>query len=137
MNEQELTQEIINAAIQSQKDLGLQPSVEDMAAYDYQNLIPQFKEKLDELNTRSLIKVINALVEYPLAAQQFRWSYQHEKEAFNMGMKIFDCKFVIMRAVLEMKKEEINKLLNETSTAQDVGTLPEIAVQSVETNSAN
>jgi hypothetical protein len=100
-----------------------EPSVEDMAAYDYQRLIPEFYKQIEELNKRSLKKVIIALIEYPLESQQFRWSYPGEKEAFNIGMRIFDSKYVIMKAVFEMKREEINKLLLETSKAEDVGTL--------------
>jgi len=100
-----------------------QPSVEDMAAYDYQRLIPEFYKTIEELNNRSLKKVVAALIEYPLEGTQFRWSYPAEKEAFNIGMRIFDAKYVIMKAVFEMKKEEINRLLLETSKAEDVGTL--------------
>lgn len=100
-----------------------QPSVEDMAAFDYQRLIPEFYKKIEELNNRSLKKVVAALVEYPLERSQFKWSYYQEREAFNLGMKLFDCKFVIMRAVLDLKQDEIKKLMAEISTAEDVGTL--------------
>jgi hypothetical protein len=88
-------------------------SVEDLAAHDYQTLIPEFYKKIEELSNRSLKRVVTALVEYPLQSKNFQWSYAKERECFNIGMKLFDCKFVLMRAVFDMSKEDIKKLAAE------------------------
>lgn len=106
-----------------------QPSVEDLAAHDFRNLIPDFYKKLEPLSRRQVQKVLMALVEYPLETQELRWSYPEEKEAFYIGMQLFDCKFVLMRAVIELTRDkaklaefkaDLDKLAEEKREAQDV-----------------
>lgn len=87
------------------------PSLEDYAAHEYQKLLPQFYEAIDDLSNKQLKKVSQAIMEYPLEKVDFRWSYEKEKKAFIIGTKIMDCRFVIMKAVLDMKKEEIQEML--------------------------
>ena len=103
---------------------GPKPTVEDLAAHDYKNLIPEFYKKLSALTSnRQLTRVMAALVEYPLENGSPRFSYSQEREAFNVGMKIFDCKYILMKAVFEMKKDEIQTMLKdmEESTKKEEG----------------
>lgn len=90
------------------------PSVEDLAAHDYQMLLPQFYEKIEELSNRQLKRVVVALMEHPFEDHRKTFSYAQEHELFVMGAKINDCKFVMMKAVMDMNKDEIQKLLAET-----------------------
>lgn len=96
------------------------PSVEDIAAHDYQKLLPEFYTAIDDLSNRQLKKVIQAVMEYPLERIDFQWSYEKEKKAFILGTKILDCRFVLIRAVLEMKQEEIKQLLNSETKKETV-----------------
>jgi hypothetical protein len=86
-------------------------SQEDQAAYAYQKLLPLFYEEIEELSNKQLKKVVGAMMEYPLERIDFQWSYEKEKKAFIIGTKIMDCRFVIMKAVLDMKQEEIREML--------------------------
>jgi hypothetical protein len=87
-----------------------QPSVEDMAAHDYQKLIPVFYKMIEFFSKKKLHALIEALIEYPLERDQHKLAYEDERLAFFYGMQIFDAKFVIMRAVLELTKNQENML---------------------------
>ena len=90
-----------------------EPSVEDMAAHDYEILVPKFKAKIEELSNRQLKNVVTALIEYPLASDKPQFSYPQEAELFYLGIQINDVKFVMMKAIMDMKKEDIQKLAAE------------------------
>ena len=90
------------------------PAIEDIAAHDYMTLIPQFDLKLEEMSNRQLKKVVSVLMKYPFSSTEIpKWSYLQEQELFNIGMKINDCKFVLMKTVFDMKKEHIEELAKE------------------------
>jgi hypothetical protein len=90
------------------------PNVEDLAAHDYMTLLPRFDAKLEEMSNNQLKKVMSALMKYPFESTVIpRWSYPQEQELFNIGLKIQDTKFVLMKTVLEMKKDQIDRLMNE------------------------
>ncbi len=96
------------------------PSIADIAAHDYMTLIPLFEKRMEDMSSRQIKKVISLLMRYPFEVTGIpKWSYPQEQELFNMGMKINDCKFVLMRTVLDMKKEEILALSKE----QDIGSI--------------
>lgn len=90
-----------------------QPSAEDMATYEFQKLLPKFYDKIEELANRQLKRVVKALIEYPLEGTAFRFSYVKEAEAFDLGMRIMDCKFIIMKAVMDMTADQRKELLNQ------------------------
>jgi len=104
-------------------------SVEDLAARDFTNAFPKFLSKMEHLNNRSLKKVIAALMLHPFETGNINWSYVQDYELFTLGCKINDCKFVMMRAVMEMKKEEIDALMAEQSP-----NVPETKEEEVKTN---
>jgi hypothetical protein len=99
-----------------------QPKValEDWCAGEYQRLLPLYRKKIDELNNRSLKKVSQALMEYPLERIEFQWSYPEEKEAFIIGTKLMDARFVIIKAALDLKQDEIRELLKPTKQEETV-----------------
>lgn len=108
--EQEVKSEVV-ATIPERTMEGPRVSIEDWSAGEYQRLLPQFLKKIEELNNRSLKKVTQALMEFPLERIDFQWSYDKEKEAFIIGTKIMDARFVIIKAALDLKQEEIRELL--------------------------
>lgn len=91
-----------------------EPAIEDIAANDYMKTLPKFLKKMEELNNRSLKKVVAALFLHPFEKGEINWSYVKEYELFKLGIKINDCRFVLMKTVMDMKKEEIEALLKET-----------------------
>lgn len=97
-----------------------EPSIEDLAVHDWQTLLPEFKKQLKELSNAQLKRVVTALIEHPLEKNHLQFSYPQEKDLFQVGAKLLDCKFVIMKAVLAMSKEDINKVLSEGTTNEPV-----------------
>jgi hypothetical protein len=97
------------------------PSAEDMAAHDYQMLMPQFYDIIDFMPKKQLLRVIKAMVEYPLANDKPKFSYSSEARAFYTGMQINDCKFVLMRYVMELakNKEAIAQLQKDLEEAKE------------------
>jgi len=63
-----------------------QPSVEDMAAHDYQSLIPVFYKYVDFMSKKQLRNLMKALVEYPLERDQPKLAFEDERKAFYFGM---------------------------------------------------
>lgn len=100
-----------------------QPSIEDLATHDYQLLLPQFAAQMEQVAGRKLKDVMAALAEYPLNEKQVHFSYPEQRELWEIGQKLFDCKFAIMRAVFNLSKDEINQLVNNINEGQALPTL--------------
>lgn len=111
------------------------PSKEDLAARDYQVLLPKFESKLLPMSRRQQQRVIMALLKYPLEDNKPHFSYTEEREAFYIGMQIQDCKLVLMNAVLDLMKDsdkmkKLNQELEELKQKQEAETKPtQIVVQ--------
>ena len=82
------------------------PSIEDMAAHDYKFLRPELYKMLDTMPKKQLLRVVKAMVDFPLEDSKPKFSYEAEKNAFYLAVNILDCKFVIMKAVLELTKNK-------------------------------
>ena len=95
-------------------------TAEDMAAHDFQRLVPLFWQALEPLSRRQEQRVFMALVQYPLEGQFPKFSYPQESKAFLLGLQVFDCKFVLMKAVLELtaNKEKMEKFNAELQEAK-------------------
>lgn len=91
------------------------PSVEDKAAFDYQQLLPQFKAATKDVPRKQLLKVITSLMEYPLESNSLHFSYPAEQKLFYIGMQIMDCKAILMNAVMKLTqdKEAFQKFQSE------------------------
>jgi hypothetical protein len=90
-----------------------EPTAEDLATHDFQTLLPKFYDKLEELSNRQLKRVVYAMMEYPLSPKGMHFSYPKEAELFELGMKLQDCKYVIMQAVFALKEDEVKALQKE------------------------
>ena len=87
------------------------PSLEDMAAHTYTDLIGKFRTGVDRLNKKQLKRVAIAIAEYPLGDEFNPEFYYHEElTLITMGMKIFDCKYALVKAVIAMKEKEAEEL---------------------------
>lgn len=100
----------------------VQATSEDMAAHDYQQLMPKFWALIEPMSRRQQQRVFKGLMEYPLESDLPRFSYKEEKEAFYLGLQINDCKFVLQKAVMELVQnkekmdafnEDLKKLTEE------------------------
>lgn len=92
------------------------PAVEDLAARDYQALLPEYHALADSVYFSQLRRVFNAIVEYPFADSSPQLNDRTERELFNVVSQLMDCKFVMMKAFLSMKQDEIKALLKEENT---------------------
>lgn len=91
-----------------------EPSLEDYAANNYRELLPSFRTQIDHLSGNQAKKVLVALMEYPLEKTDFQWSYPEARRAFVTGANIMDCRFVLMKALLELTMEQKRAILDET-----------------------
>lgn len=100
-----------------------QAAPEDIAARDFQMMFPEFKKRLDGLSKKALRKLFTLVTEYPLGDKKVDLSMlsQVEKEVFYLGLHINDAKFVMMRAVLNAKKEELETLIKNDKDGTDNG----------------
>jgi hypothetical protein len=99
---------------------GPKPAPEDYAAHDFMKLIPEFDKKIEELSNWQLKQVFSTIMRYPFDTMTIpKWSYIQQQELFNIAMKLQDARFVLMKAVLEMKKPEIDKLREELETKKE------------------
>lgn len=108
--------QVIEAAQTEEK----KPAAEDLATHDFMTALPIFKKKAPNLSRRQLARVIEALIEYPLNDQPFRFSYPEEVELFKLGMVLLDSKFVLIKAGLELSKEEQEKLAKEGTKNEEL-----------------
>lgn len=97
------------------------PSVEDMAARDYMEMLPKFEKHAELLHFSQLRRVFTAIVEYPFANTSPHFVDKAERELFNLCMSLFDCKFVLQRKVLSLKEDEIKELMHQTKENENVG----------------
>lgn len=93
-------------------------SPEDMAAHDYKNLQPKFWALIEPMSRRQQQRVFKALIEYPLEDNFPTFSYPEEKDAFYIGINIFDCKFIMLRHVMELtqNKEAMEEFKKDLET---------------------
>lgn len=93
---------------------------EDMAAHDFQFLLPKFWEAIEGLSMRAQGRVFRALMEYPLAEKFPSLPFENEKKAFYTGLQILDCKFILQNAVLALtkNKEKLDQFVGELTKTQ-------------------
>lgn len=84
------------------------PSFEDQAANTYHNLIPIWRRLSDSLSKKALIRVVDAVMEWPLQDKAPKFVDGKEMEAFKIGCTILDCKTIMISSVFEekMRKEK-------------------------------
>lgn len=97
------------------------PAVEDLAARDYQTLLPEYHALADSVYFSQLRRVFNAIVEYPFADSSPKLNDSTERELFNIVSQLMDCKFVMMKAFLSLKQDEIKAMLKEESKGDSNG----------------
>lgn len=90
------------------------PSHADYAARAYQELMPKFRSEVGFLSGKQAKAVLIAMMEYPLEKTTFAWNSIEEPKAFDVGCEIMDCRFVLMKALIELTVEQKRAILEET-----------------------
>lgn len=99
----------------------------DVAAHFFQMFYPKYKQLLSGLSNKDARRVAEHVVQWPLEVSDPKFNDPKAREAFQVGVRLLDCKF-IMKSVVEMERisnaqiakleKEANKELTETPVEQ-------------------
>lgn len=91
----------------------------ETAGLVYTMYLPEFLKRVRQLSSRGRARVLESLVQYPLATKDINLSNQLEKEVFYFADSMLQAKFIMMQATyLESQQELINAVESETSFEQ-------------------
>lgn len=71
-------------------------NAEDIAAGMFSLYTPKFKQAVDTLSSRQLRRLLKMLVEYPLNERDYQPKNDIEKNAFLIGNKLLEAKFMMI-----------------------------------------
>lgn len=71
-------------------------NAEDIAAGMFSLYLPKFKQAVETLSSRQLRRLLKMLVEYPLNEREYQPKNQVEKNAFLVGNKLLEAKFMMI-----------------------------------------
>ena len=87
----------------------------EMAATMLYLYTPKFQQAVMKLSSNALRRVLMKLVSYPLNEKAYKATSQLEQDAFNVGDRLLESKFLMIMSTYqgiveqEIKKEETNK----------------------------
>lgn len=83
--------------------------------------MPIFKQKIQKLNKKALIRVLERLVEHPLNEKALKWPFQEEKDIFLIGDRLLESKYAMYKYVIndEIQKAKETKALEEKKEGED------------------
>lgn len=82
---------------------------------------PMLESKVKELSTGELRRLVNALVQYPINEKQFIHDSKKLKEAFAMGHRLLEAKWIMfMHSMMEHGAPEVEETKTETSQEEPV-----------------
>lgn len=98
----------------------------DYAAHWFSSYYPVFKKQIQNVGKKDLIKLVDALIAYPLEVTDPKFTSEHANGAFHLGNYLIECKMIMRNAVelenfLETENSEVDAtetspVLNETVT---------------------
>jgi len=74
--------------------------------------IPKFTAAVGKLSSNALRRVLNKLVEWPLNNKSYKATSQLEQDAFNIGSRLIEAKFMLITA-------EYQKLIEQQPKEQE------------------
>lgn len=104
--EKEVSSEVVESLPSLSEENRKQAAPEDVATYDFQQLLPKYKHAIKYLGKNSAQRVLSALIEYPLETQNPPLIGADEKTAFYYGVQLLDVRHVIWNALLKMQNEK-------------------------------
>jgi hypothetical protein len=84
-----------------------------IAAQYFRMLFPLYRDKVHGLNAKQAKRVLHSLVLYPLENDAARLESKVEQEAFTLGSRLLDAKFIIVQSA------EINKQIQVDDKAKE------------------
>lgn len=75
----------------------------DVAAHFFKMYYPPFKGLLGGLSNKDARRVAEHIVQWPLEVQHPKFNDEKALQAFQLGVRLLDCKF-IMKSVVEMER---------------------------------
>ena len=81
----------------------------EAAAMMYGLYMPKFKQGLKTLGSRARIRVMNALIEYPLNERKYNHVTLLEKELMAIGHAVLEAKFVMIMATYNQNLDKLIK----------------------------
>ena len=88
------------------------PATEDLAAEKFMKLLPVFKEHSAKLSNAQVRRVLNALLEYPFNDKPFTFKFKQEETVYDIGRMLQDCRYVLIKAAIDMHEEQKAALAN-------------------------
>lgn len=100
---------------------------EEIAATMYTMYYPRFSKMLDRLSLRQLKRLLRSLVDSNLQTKNYEHKDQYEKEAFIIGDRLLEAKYVMLFTAYTSSLEQLeqaansevpvdNKLIDENET---------------------
>ena len=109
----ETTIEVVPASEKSSPEM----AALDVAAKHFELYVPQFKNRIKMMSKKQLQRLILHLAEYPLEKVPYRHSEKLEKDAFLIGDKLFQSKYMMILFTLA-NSNQINESIKETLEEQ-------------------
>lgn len=91
------------------------------AAYNFQNSIKLIKTRTRTLSKKSMERVFDAVLEFPLSKEEPKFRNQFEHELFILALNALASKNVMMDAVIKDQTVRMNKLKEAEEAVQKEG----------------
>ena len=125
-------EEIEKAIIKAQEEADIKHAREmdpgKAAASYFMQLWPLYQARVRTLSNKEARRVCEAVVQWPLEDEKPRFNTQEGLEAFNLGVKLIDCKTVI-RDAYELQR--LNREVAADEVRNDVQTVEQVFEKSV------
>jgi len=69
---------------------------EDVFAYTFKTLVPQFSNIINGLGAKAKVRVINTIMQHPLLEKPMNLKSEAEVTACNLGMQILEAKYAMI-----------------------------------------
>lgn len=92
---------------------------EEVASMLFTLYLPRYFSLVEGLSSNAMRRMLKALVEYPLNDKNYMHSSPKEKEAFNIGLRLLDAKYVMLFSTYSGGLEELHRVANEIETTSE------------------
>lgn len=98
------------------KEMQANMPAEDVAAHFWQMYFPIYRQLLQGLSNKDVRRVAEHILQWPLEESHPNFTDKQAIQAFQLGIRLFDCKMIMKSAVEieRIKEAEIMRLNKET-----------------------
>lgn len=90
---------------------------EEVASMLFTLYLPRYFSLVEGLSSNAMRRMLKALVEYPLNEKNYMHSSEKEREAFNIGLRLLDAKYVMLFSTYSGGLEELHRVASEIEVA--------------------